>query len=501
MVARTAGNLRNELIVLAASGPEFAAWPLGLAGLPDSSVDGLKAQGVTTVGDFVRLSQARLSAVLGSAGTREANQRISSFIDWARGVAGVPEQGGSEDAELDLALKWQWLSRQPLGRQVLQQSLAELPFPSRAQNAFARMGTQTLDDLMAVPFATLHNTPNLGQVTLVQMVKVIEDACAGGRAAAPTPTPALTEAPAACPAPSQPRAPLLQKRGAARQGAYPWFATHEVAEGVHAISEPLGLVAPSFGVWWVNSYLVVGSRLAVLIDTGMGVGDIGALVKEITWQPVLVVNTHCHWDHVGGNSGFVNIAAHRYERRRLEQEPDLGNMRVTLAAGQRQSAIRPFLPLKFTPRDYRIRPSAATRTIAGRDCLDLGGRTLEVIHTPGHSPGSVCLFDRANHLLFTGDTLYAGTMWLHTGDADFAAFRESLARLSNQAMDINFILGGHNQAVSPTGLLWDAIKLSDAVAAHSAEGTPWGLEEGAGAKRQVRRYRGEMLSMLAREDV
>lgn len=487
MAARKASNLKHELT---SAGPEFFNWPLGLAGLSDGTLADLEAQGVVTVGDFSRLSQARLIGALGSARAREAMQRLTAFVDWACGVAGVTDRRGTDSGDPDLALKWQWLSRQPLSRPVLRQLLADTPFPTRAQNAFVRLGLVTLDDLLSLPFAALRNTPNLGQVTLKRLVEVVEEVSAGSRASS-----ALVEGSGA---PVQARAfrPAPPRgRTIARQGTYSWFYVHEVADRVYAISEPLGLVAPSFGVWWVNSYLVVGSRLAVLIDTGMGVGDIVAVVREATWLPVLVVNTHCHWDHVGGNSGFPDIAAHRYERRRLEQEQDVATLRVTLAAAQRRSEVHPFLPARFAPRDYRIHPSAATRSIADRDRLDLGGRSLEVIHTPGHSPGSVCLFDRANHLLFTGDSLYAGTMWLQTDDADFCAFRESLARLSNLAMDINFILGGHNEAVSPTGLLWDAIQLSDSIAAGKAEGVRWGQD---GAESGIVRYHGGRLSMLMR---
>ena len=486
MVARKASNLKNEL---AAAGPEFSDWALGLAGLPDAALDDLAAEGLVSVGEFARASQTKLTTILGAARTREATQRFSSFVDWARAMAGVTDRRGSEGGDPDLALKWQWLSRQPMGRQALQQPLTEIPFPTRAENAFTRLELVSLDDLLSRPFSALRNTPNLGQVTLKRVVEVVEEFCAANRP---------VSASASVKPPARPRAAssATAGRAIARQGTYPWFSVHEVAEGVHAISEPLGLVAPAYGVSWVNSYLVVGSRLAVLIDTGMGVGDIGAVVKETTWLPVLVVNTHCHWDHVGGNSGFTDIAAHRYERRRLEQEPDMTGLRATLATAQKRAEVRPFLPARFTPRDYRIRPSAATRAVADRDRLDLGGRSLEVIHTPGHSPGSICLFDRARHLLFTADSLYAGTMWLQTADADFCAFRESLARLSNLAMDINFILGGHNEAVNPTGLLWDAIQLSDSIADGKAEGAPWGPGGGAGG---IVRYRGGRLSMLVRK--
>nr|MDP9472148.1 MBL fold metallo-hydrolase [Chloroflexota bacterium] len=85
-----------------------------------------------------------------------------------------------------------------------------------------------------------------------------------------------------------------------------WFAVSAPEEGVFTIEEPLHEEQ-------VKSYLVVGSERAILIDTGMGVGDIRTLVADLTDRPVTVVNSHVHWDHIGGNGLFAEILIHPTE--------------------------------------------------------------------------------------------------------------------------------------------------------------------------------------------
>src|SRR5436309_11482151 len=80
-----------------------------------------------------------------------------------------------------------------------------------------------------------------------------------------------------------------------------WFDVRRLEAGVHLVSEP----------GHVNSFLIEGTRSAVLLDTGLGVGNIRAVAAELTGKPLLVVNSHYHFDHTGGNHQFGEIAIHR----------------------------------------------------------------------------------------------------------------------------------------------------------------------------------------------
>ena len=219
-----------------------------------------------------------------------------------------------------------------------------------------------------------------------------------------------------------------------------WFDVRELEPGVHLIGEP----------GHVNSFLVQGSSSAVLIDTGLGVADIRAVAKELTDKPLLVINSHYHFDHTGGNRLFDEVAIHRIGGPLLEEpSPDeyadlymAYTKRVLEAWGPYKKAddlyfhlitaerlIRP-LPAGFDPAAYRIAPSRATRLLEDGDVIDLGGRRLEVLHTPGHSPDCICLLDRDNGLLFGGDTVNTGPVYAQYDESDHQKFAESLARLA-----------------------------------------------------------------------
>ena len=219
-----------------------------------------------------------------------------------------------------------------------------------------------------------------------------------------------------------------------------WFDVRELEPGVHLLGEP----------GHVNSFLVQGSRSALLLDTGLGVADIRAVAKELTDKPLLVVNSHYHFDHTGGNRLFDEIAIHRtggpllerevpadwpalymdYTRRLLEAwgpYKRADDMYFHLLTAER--LVRP-LPDGFDPAGYRILPSRATRLLEDGDVLDLGGRRLRVLHTPGHSPDCICLLDEDNGLLFGGDTVNTGPVYAQYEESDLGQFAASLARLA-----------------------------------------------------------------------
>ena len=87
------------------------------------------------------------------------------------------------------------------------------------------------------------------------------------------------------------------------------------------------------------------------------------------------------------------------------------------------------------------------------DRVELGGRTLEVLATPGHTPDAICLFDRANGLLFTGDTYYKGTIWIYRPETDLVAYGNSVKRLAALEPQVKVVLGAHNVPVAPPSVL------------------------------------------------
>lgn len=227
------------------------------------------------------------------------------------------------------------------------------------------------------------------------------------------------------------------------QSVAPWFEVYQVGSGTFALLEPLHYEE-------VVSYLILGSERAVLLDTGMGIGNIQAEVKRLTDLPVVVVNSHSHYDHVGDNHRFAEVWA-------FDDEGEVACIEQGLTRAECAHYLRPDsyleLPPDFEPATYEIRPSAVTRRLRHLETIELGGRTLTVHHTPGHSPGSICLLDSRDRLLFTGDTFYPGRLYAHFYDSDFDLYVQSVEYLVGLLDQVSHLCPAHNEAYVPTETL------------------------------------------------
>jgi glyoxylase-like metal-dependent hydrolase (beta-lactamase superfamily II) len=241
-------------------------------------------------------------------------------------------------------------------------------------------------------------------------------------------------------------------------GATPWFEVYEVCDGTFALLEPRHYEE-------VISYLIVGDDRALLLDTGMGIGDIQVEVERLTRLPIIVVNSHSHYDHVGDNHRFSEVWAFDAEGELARIEGGLGPEKCVhhLAPGSYLD-----LPPDFDPQTYTIRPSAVTRRLHHLDTIALGGRTLSVHHTPGHSPGSLCLLDERNRLLFTGDTFYPGMLYAHFPDSDLDCYIQSLRYLVGLLDHVDHLCPAHNEAYVPKEMLIRALDSFERIAAGKA---------------------------------
>lgn len=243
-----------------------------------------------------------------------------------------------------------------------------------------------------------------------------------------------------------------------------WFEVYEIRPGVLAVYEPGQFEE-------VISYLVVGSERALLFDTGLGIGDMRRLVGELTDKEVVVLNSHTHYDHVGGNHAFETVYGTSLDYTR---ENARGRPHEEVAEFVGGGWIWKETPQGFSAGGYVSRPFTVTDTVEDGQVLSLGGVELEVLLTPGHAPDSLCLLDRERKLLFTGDTFYPAPLYAHLPGSSFEDYERSAARLASLADAVDVVLPAHNEPTLPASEL---IAFGEAFAA-MREGRPFVLTDG-----------------------
>ena len=216
-----------------------------------------------------------------------------------------------------------------------------------------------------------------------------------------------------------------------------WFEVYRIEDGIFAIYE-------SGQFEEVISFLVTGDDRALLFDTGHGIGDIKRVVKQLTDLEIIVLNSHTHYDHIGGNYQFETIYARNtdYTRGRAG-----GSSPDAVAEFLKDGWVWKPLPTGFVVENYRSRPFTISRFVDEGDIIDLGGRKLEILSTPGHAPDSICLLDRENRLLLTGDSFYLAPLYTHLEGSDFLDYASTASRLAGLAENIDAALTSHNVPV------------------------------------------------------
>lgn len=189
----------------------------------------------------------------------------------------------------------------------------------------------------------------------------------------------------------------------------------------------------------VKSYLAEGERDVAIIDTGTGAGDFPGLVASLSSKRPRVLQSHAHWDHAGHSYAFDEVLVHPSEADWLRGGFPADRYVAAFGPGQ---ADAEFLPVGFDPSGG-MRGTEPTGTLEHGDRIDLGGRVLEVIHTPGHSSGGVSFLDRAGRSLFVADVVYLSSMYLFFPDSDAVAFRRSLERLMAVLDAVDLVFPAH----------------------------------------------------------
>lgn len=191
-------------------------------------------------------------------------------------------------------------------------------------------------------------------------------------------------------------------------------------------------------------YLLCGQEKALLIDTGFGFKRLKPTVESLTGLPVIVANTHAHIDHIGGNHLFDEIWFHEADKAvfALHTNPAYTSM---LAQEGMPPLLRPLWGM-FARRLLAIDAGGHYQFFDDTHVFHLGGRDVEVVPTPGHTPGSVCFLDRMSRMLFSGDTVCEWGILLHFPQESCkpAVFRDSMLRLKELWDSFDTVWPGHH---------------------------------------------------------
>lgn len=229
-----------------------------------------------------------------------------------------------------------------------------------------------------------------------------------------------------------------------------WFTIHQIDQNTYAISE--------YGHWEkVHSFLLLGKEKAVLIDTGLGIDNIKKITDQITKLPIEVITTHVHADHIGSHSEFEKIFVHDDDKDWLVN--GIKGLSLEQIRKDISRDITLPTPKSFNPDTYQPYQGEPTGLLNDGDIIDLETRRLIVYHTPGHSPGHICLFDETNGYLFTGDLLYDETpIYAFYPSTNPVQLVNSLERIS-EIPNVSMIYGSHNTlGLNPTIL--DEVKIA-----------------------------------------
>ena len=218
-----------------------------------------------------------------------------------------------------------------------------------------------------------------------------------------------------------------------------WYETLRFSDDVTLIHEPW--IAPFFrcNIWHVR-----GRDRDLLFDSGLGHFSLRAHVPLVTEKPLLAVASHTHFDHIGCHHEFPDRAVHSAEADILNAPRNALTLADAYATDE--MFIRP--PEGWSAADYHVRAAPAQTLLEHGDTIDLGNRAFEVIHTPGHSPGGIGLFEHRTGLFLSGDIIYDGPLIDDAYHSDIPVYLNTLERLRD--LPVSQVHGGHFPSFGPT---------------------------------------------------
>lgn len=226
-----------------------------------------------------------------------------------------------------------------------------------------------------------------------------------------------------------------------------WFERERLHDGITRLWEPHVIRVEQCNIWHVR-----GRDRDLVIDTGMGVASLTEAAQDIFERPLIAVATHTHIDHVGSLHEFGERIVHRAEAKMLEraerfslrrEDHPAELIRSFEAAGYEvgETFITAVPHGSFQLERFERPPARATRLVDEGELIDLGDRVFEVLHLPGHSPGSIGLWEAKTGTLFSGDAIYDGPLLDEIPGSDIDAYLATMRRL--ERMPARVVHAGH----------------------------------------------------------
>ena len=222
-----------------------------------------------------------------------------------------------------------------------------------------------------------------------------------------------------------------------------WFKVEKVADKTWAIRDKTQ----------VACYLVEGEEKALLIDTCWGFGNLVELVQSITLLPVNVVITHGHPDHVCGAFQFSDLYISNEDRGLLTSFYNKQTRKQLI-----ENRFKDQHSADFSKEKWINAELGNVSIIKEGDVFELGKRNLKVIAIPGHTPGSICLLDGENELLFSGDFIQTAPVLMHLDTSlPLSTYFDSLVHVCSFEEAYDKILPGHGETTIDKAILNELI--------------------------------------------
>lgn len=235
-----------------------------------------------------------------------------------------------------------------------------------------------------------------------------------------------------------------------------WYQRKTISDDITLIYEPHVHPILRCNIWFVR-----GRDRDLLIDTGLGVSSLKDEIADLTDKPLLALATHIHFDHVGCLHEFEHRLLHESEAPRMADYQEFTFMKMLPgfedyetqgdASGFDELVINARPSETFEADEYQVQSTTITQTLAEGDVIDLGDRHFEVLHLPGHSPGSIGLFEHRSGTFFSGDALYDGTLLDELPDSSIPDYLGTMKRIKQ--LPVNVVHGGHEPSFGRARML------------------------------------------------